>query len=58
MLFLYRVSTVSTPHGVEDSAVLHDAKQLVWSGHVMSQGFLRVVEKGVWSPNPVHHAVV
>lgn len=46
------------PHGVEDSSVLHDAKQLVGGGHVVRDRPLAISEKGVRSPDLADHEVV
>lgn len=47
-----------SPHGVEDSPVLHNAEELVGCGHVMGNGPLGVSEESVWRPDFVHHAVI
>lgn len=49
---------VGSPHGVEDSPVLHDAEEFVRCGCVMGNGLLGVSEKSVWRPDLVQHAVV
>lgn len=46
------------PHGVQNGAVLHDAEELVWRRHVVSDRLLAVSEEGVWRPNLGHHQVV
>lgn len=46
------------PHGVEDSSVLHDAKQLVGGGHVVRDRPLAIPEKGVRRPDLADHQVV
>lgn len=46
------------PHGVEDCSVLHDAEQLVGSGHVVRDGPLAVSEKSVRRPDLADHQVV
>lgn len=46
------------PHGVEDSSVLHDAKQLVGGGHVVRDRPLAIAEKSVWRPDLADHQVV
>lgn len=50
--------SVGSPHGVEDSPVLHDAEEFVRCGRVMRNGLLGVSEKSVWRPDLVHHAIV
>lgn len=51
-------SAIRSPHGVEDSPILHDAKEFVRCGRVMRNGLPGVSEESVWRPNLVHHAVV
>ena len=46
------------PHSVEDSSVLHDAEQLVGSGHVVRDGPLAIPEECVWCPDLADHEVV
>lgn len=46
------------PHGVEDSSVLHDAEQLVGSGHVVGDGPLAIPEECVRRPDFTDHEVV
>lgn len=39
-----------SPHGVEECAVVNQPKQFVGSCHVVGDGFLSIVKKGIRSP--------
>lgn len=40
----------SSPHGVQQGAILRDPQEFVGHGHVVCHGLLSIVEKGVWGP--------
>lgn len=54
----WRALRQCVPHGVEDSSVLHDAEQLVGSGHVVGDGPLAIPEECVRRPDFTDHEVV
>ncbi len=43
------------PHGVQNSSVLHDAEQLVGSGHVVRNRTFAISEESVRCPDLVDH---
>lgn len=49
--------TVS-PHGVQQSPVVFQPQELVWSGHVVGNGFLPIEEEGVRSPDVTGQQVI
>lgn len=46
------------PHGVQQSAVLHNAQKFVGHSHVVRHRLLAVVKESVWSPDFTGHQVV
>lgn len=55
---LFDNSSTGVPHGVQQSAVLHNPQQFVRHGHVVSHRFLAIVKESVWSPDFTGHQVV
>lgn len=51
-------STISSPHSIEQGAIILDSQQLVGHCHVVGDRFLAIVEEGVWCPDLAGHEVV